>query len=180
MSKIGRKSIDTTGLTVTVTGQKVAFKGPKGSGEYIVPEFLKPELKDSQLKLTAQQEVNDLNMYWGLHRSLLANEILGVLKGFEKHIEINGLGFKATTVGKNVELSVGFTHKVTIPLPSNVTVEIDKTGQKLVFRSTSKKAVGDISDAVRAVRPPEPYKGTGIKLAEEVIIRKAGKAKAAA
>lgn len=180
MSKIGRKPIEIKGVTVTVQGNQINFKGPKGTGEYSLPDYLKAEVTDGRLKIVPTQEVPDLNMYWGLHRALLANEIMGALKGFEKQVEINGLGFKAANVGKNIELSVGFTHKVTIPLPSNVTVEIDKTGQKLLFRSPSKMAVGEISDAIRAVRPPEPYKGTGIKLADEVIIRKAGKAKSAA
>jgi large subunit ribosomal protein L6 len=183
MSKIGRKSINIEGVEVTVAGQKVNFKGKKASGTHELPEQLVASVKDNKLTVVPTNEKSvsrDMKMVWGMHRALLANKILGASVGFEKQLQINGLGFKAALMGNKLDLTLGFSHKVVFDLPKDVTVEIDKTGQLLTFRSPDKELVGAVCDRIRSFRPPEPYKGTGIKLKLETIIRKAGKTKAAA
>jgi|ERR1700733_5276577 len=183
MSKIGRKPIDIGSAQVEVKGQEVHYSGKKGNGVYVLPKELTPELNGKALTIKANDKVRldarELNRVWGLHRALLANAIKGSQQEFEKVMQINGLGFKAALSGSKVVFSLGYSHKIDFNLPAGVSLEIDKTGQRLVFRSSDKELVGEVCSQVRALRPPEPYKGTGIKLDTEVIARKAGKTKAA-
>jgi large subunit ribosomal protein L6 len=115
-----------------------------------------------------------------MHRALLANKVKGAETGFEKKIKIVGLGYKAQLAGKKLTFSLGYSHKIDYELPEGVDVKLDKTGQNLVFSSSNKLLLGDVCSHIRKLRPPEPYKGTGIIVGDEVIIRKAGKTKAAA
>jgi len=185
MSKIGRKPIDIGSVQVEIKGQAIEFKGKKNSGVYKIPNELNAELKDKKLLIKpaktkdagiSQREVNRV---WGLHRALLSNQIKGADVPFEKELHINGLGFKAVASGQKIVFSLGYSHKIDFELPKEVTLEVDKTGQKLIFKSFDKFLVGQICSEIKAMRPPEPYKGTGIKLAKEIIARKAGKTKAA-
>lgn len=182
MSKVGRKPINITGIQVDVKGQDVHFKGAKVSGVYTLPVSLRAEKKDESLVLVAADasvagKDRDLNRVWGLHRSLLANNIAGAQKPFTEEVHIVGLGFKAVAAGKNLVLSLGYSHKIDFPLTEGVTVNIDKTGQKLVFESANRVALGGDISRLKAQRPPEPYKGTGIKKATEEIFRKDSKKK---
>lgn len=185
MSKIGRKPIDIGAVQVEIKGQEIHYKGKKTSGVHTLPDVLTAQLNGTVLLLlptvdkTSRNVQRDVNRVWGLHRALLFNEIKGSDVAFEKEMIINGLGFKAVVSGQKVVFSLGYSHKIDFELPKEVTLEVDKTGQKLMFRSSNKFLVGHICSMVRALRPPEPYKGTGIKLATEVIARKAGKTKAA-
>lgn len=182
MSKIGRKPIDITAVKVEVKGRDIHYSGSKASGVYSLPKYFYAEVKDGDLIIKvvdAFKEKRFINRDWGLHRSLIANKIIGASKGFEKNLKINGLGFRATVSGKKVVFSLGFSHKIDFELPEGVDMETDRSGQLLVLRSSDKWLVGHVASTIRALRPPEPYKGTGVKLVEEVIIRKAGKAKAA-
>jgi large subunit ribosomal protein L6 len=185
MSKIGRKPIDIGNVRVEIKNNEVHYSGSKQSGVYIIPSALSAQLNGKQLLLVVNNDVvkrthvRDINRIWGLHRALLTNKIKGAQQEFEKKLEINGLGFKAAVSGKKVTLSLGYSHKIDFNLPNEVSLEIDKTGQKLVFKSSNKEILGEVCSSVRALRPPEPYKGTGIKLVSEVIARKAGKTKAA-
>lgn len=178
MSKIGRKPIDIDNVTVEIKGQDVHFKGPNASGVYVVSDLLKPELDGKQLVLRPAKKTRELNSVWGLNRALLANKIKGANQGFTKELIITGLGFKAAMTGNKVVFSLGYSHKIDFELPKNVSLEIDKTGQKLTFKSPDKELVGFVCSQVKAFRVPEPYKGTGIKLSTETIFRKAGKTKA--
>jgi large subunit ribosomal protein L6 len=182
MSKIGRKVIDIKGVQVTVNGQTVQFKGPNAAGSYVLPESLEAIVEGDKFRLVPRAKVvsRELKMYWGLHRALLSNQLTGSVKPFEKQLKITGLGFKAILSGKRLDFNLGYTHKLAVDLPEQVSVEVDKTGQLLTFRSPDREALGAVCDRVRSFRPPEPYKGTGIKLVTETIIRKAGKSKAAA
>jgi len=182
MSKIGRKPISIGNVKVEIKGNEVHYKGTKESGVYVLPKELKVQLDDNLLKITpANSELDrDIKRIWGLHRALLANKIKGADVGFERQLKINGLGYKAIVSGKKITLNLGFSHKITMDLPDDVTLNVDKSGQLLTFTSPNREAVGQICSQIRALRPPEPYKGTGIKWVEEVIRRKAGKAKAAA
>lgn len=181
MSKIGRKPINIGDATVEVKGQEVTYKGKHGAGSYMVPEEFEVALVDKALviKPRVKKISNKINAAWGLHRALLANKIQGVSTPFEKKIQINGLGYKAALSGKKLILTLGFSHKVELDIPEGISFEIDKSGQNITVRALDKEAVGAMCDAIRDCRPPEPYKGTGIKLADETIIRKAGKAKSA-
>ena len=180
MSKIGRKAISVGNVKVEIKDQDIHYTGPKASGVHTLPKVIKAQLEGALLKLVPSEKGSrDLNRLWGLNRALLANKIIGAEAGFEKKIEIVGLGYKAVMSGANVVFSLGYSHKIDFELPTGVSLEIDKSGQKLTFKSTDKALVGHVCSMVRSLRTPEPYKGTGVKLATEVIHRKAGKTKSA-
>lgn len=179
MSKIGRRPIPLGSVVVTISGRHIAYKGKKASGEYELPETLVARVEEGQLLLQPREKNPAFNQDWGLHRALLFNKIRGADADFEKQLRIVGLGFKAALTGKKMQLSLGYSHKIDFELPAAISVEIDKTGQQLTFRSPDKELLGHVCSEIRACRPPEPYKGTGIKYSDEKIIRKAGKAKSA-
>lgn len=178
MSKIGRRPIPLGGVTVEVKGWEVHYKGKKSSGVYILDRLLAAEVKDKELFVTPAKVTADTNRVWGLHRALLNNKIQGADTGFKKQLRINGLGYKAIVTGSNIQFSLGYSHKIDFELPKSVTVEVDKSGQLMTFDSIDKDLLGQVCSDVRGLRPPEPYKGTGIQYVGETILRKAGKAKA--
>jgi large subunit ribosomal protein L6 len=178
MSKIGRKPIALGGTAVEVKGNEISYKGKKSSGVHTLDPLLQAEVKGKELYITPATVTNDTNRVWGLHRALLNNKIQGADSGFKKQLRINGLGFKAAVTGSKMQFSLGFSHKIDFDLPQNVTVDVDKTGQLMTFDSFDKDLLGQVCSDVRALRPPEPYKGTGIQYVGETILRKAGKAKA--
>lgn len=176
MSKIGRKAISLQGLNVTVDGQVVSYKGPKQSGTYVVPNCLSINVEGDILRLgLAKAGDRDNNNVWGLHRALLANQLQGAREEFSMDVVIVGLGFKGELKGDTIVFSLGYSHKIEFPIPKDVTVAIDKTGQNLTIKSCSKFLAGDVAQRICALRRPEPYKGTGVRLAKEVIHRKVGK-----
>lgn len=177
MSKIGRKPIDTNNVQVELKGQEIHLKGKKGSVVHKLPNDLKVELADHKLKVLCQNDSSETNVRWGLHRALLANNVKGVAEGFEQKVIINGLGFKAIVTGNKIVFSLGFSHKIELEIPAGITIETDKTGQTIMVRGIDKESVGFFASKIRSLRPPEPYKGTGIRLGDEVILRKAGKTK---
>lgn len=178
MSKIGRRPIELGSVKVEVKGQVVTFSGKHAKGSHEVPSLLKVVLDGGSLVISAARQTADTNRLWGLHRALLANKIVGADVGFQKQVSIVGLGFKAIKKGSGLEFSLGFSHKIDFPLPKEVTIEIDKTGQLLTAWSSNKEMLGQVCSDICALRPPEPYKGTGVYLAGARIRRKAGKAKA--
>lgn len=184
MSKIGRKPIDASGVQVEVKDNQVIFKGPKASGAHELPNELAVRVDGNtvsivpgQVKKASSKTTRDINRLWGLHRALLFNKINGARKEFATEVQINGLGFKAVASGSKLVFSLGYSHKIDFNLPKSVTVDIDKTGQKLVVKSSDRELVGQVCSDIKALRATEPYKGTGIKLASDVILRKAGKTK---
>jgi large subunit ribosomal protein L6 len=179
MSKIGRKPIAIGDMQLEVKNNEIIYKGKKDSGKYILPESLKAEVVGKNLYLKVNEEVDDINRLWGLHRALLSNQLKGAQTGFDKQLRIVGLGFKAALTGTKLQLTLGYSHKIDYELPKLVTVVIDKTGQQLTFHSINKELLGQVCSDIRSMRPPEPYKGTGIQYVGEVIVRKAGKAKSA-
>lgn len=178
MSKIGKKPIDIAGVQVTVNNNEISYIGKNHTGSYFLPVGLSARVDDSKLFIEQVSRDRSTSNEWGLHRALMACAILGAAKDFTRNLEINGLGFKAQISGSSVVFALGFTHKITMELPKEVKLTVDKTGQKLAFTSFDKEKLGHVCATVRSFRPPEPYKGTGIKYAEEIIKRKAGKAKA--
>jgi large subunit ribosomal protein L6 len=177
MSKVGRQAINIDGVQVDIKGNEVHYKGPKASGVYQLPEFFDAEVADQKLQVKPTRQTRKTKMMWGLHRALLANKIQGAREEFERPVTITGLGYKAVQTGKDLTFALGYSHKIPFELPEGVTVTMDKSGQKLVFKSSDKELLGKVCGMIRSLRPPEPYKGTGIKVANETIIRKAGKAK---
>ncbi len=184
MSKIGRKPIDISGVTVDVKGQEVHYKGAKASGVHELDAMLSVQVQDGMLRITtsedaAQARKRDVNRVWGLHRALLANKISGARQEFERKLEITGLGYKAVLSGSKLVFTLGYSHKIDFDLPKNISVDIDKSGQKLTVKSFDKTVVGKVCSDIKSLRRSEPYKGTGIKLDTDIIIRKAGKTKSA-
>lgn len=182
MSKIGRKPIALGNVEVQIKGSEIHYKDKKVSGVYHLPEFMKARVEGKQLFLEVPSELcnSETKCAWGLHRALLSNTINGLNEPFVKKLKIIGLGFKAALAGSKITLTLGYTHKIDFDLPQGVTLEIDKTGQILTFKSSDRWLLGDVCDKIRAFRAPELYKGTGIRYFDEVIIQKPGKTKAAA
>src|SRR5581483_1865473 len=173
MSKIGRKPIDISNVQVELKGQEIFLKGKKGSHVYKLPSMLKAELIDNKLKIVCAQKSADSNMMWGLHRALVANSVKGVAQGFEQKVLIHGLGFKASQAGNKLVFSLGYSHKVELEILAGITVEIDKTGQQITVKGSDKEQVGFFASKICELRPPEPYKGTGIRMENKVLLRKA-------
>lgn len=186
MSKIGRKPIQLDGVKVDIKGQDVHYNGPKASGVYHLSPELQAQVKDGALYVApagdknnmSQKQLRNIYSVWGLQRALLANELIGAAKEFEKTLEINGLGYKAALAGKKIVLTLGYSHKIEQDIPVGIALEVDKSGQKIKVKSFDKILVGQFCSDIRKLREPEPYKGKGIKLQSEVIFRKsAGKGK---
>ena len=179
MSKIGRKPIELLVAKVEIKGRELFINGPKAKFTHELPEQLKASIVDGNLIIELITDTNTGRAIWGLHRALLANKVLGSQKLFEKKVKIVGLGYKAQISGKKMIFTLGYSHKINFELPEGVEVSSDRTGQQLVFKSTDKTILGNVCDRVKSFRRPEPYKGTGIIVEGDIVIRKAGKAKAA-
>lgn len=180
MSKIGRKPIAFADVQVTVKNNEIHYKGKNHSGVYYLPANFTARVEDDKLFVEPKAGMRVEGCFWGLQRALIANALRGAVQNFERNVEINGLGFKAVVMGDKVQFALGYTHKIIIDLPKEVKLTVDKTGQKLTFTSFDKEKLGQVCALVRSLRPPEPYKATGIKYAEEIIRKKAGKAKVGA
>ena len=181
MSKIGRKPIDLGNVSVEIKNNLINYKGPKSSGTYQLPTDIKAEVHDNKLSLkpaSEQKPSRDFNRVWGLQRALLSNTLHGAGAGFTKEVIITGLGYKGVLAGNKITFSLGYSHKIDFELPKEVTLQIDKTGQKLLFSSFDKQKLGQVCSLVKALRKTEPYKQTGIRLLTDVVIKKAGKTKA--
>jgi len=178
MSKVGRRSISTANVSIDIDGQNIKYKGPQAEGTHELPSCLTATISDNELTvaLKDQKDTNNSN-FWGLHRALLFNKISGSREKFKKEIKIIGLGYKGTLQGNEILFALGYSHKIIFPLPKDVTVEIDKSGQNITIISFDKFLAGDVAQKIRALRPPEPYKGTGVRFADQVVVRKAGKTK---
>lgn len=178
MSKIGRKPIDVNNVKIELKGPDIHYQGKNASGVHTLPYFLGATVENNLLKIDLKSNPRENKKFWGLHRALLANKIYGANQNFEKKLVIKGLGFKAEVSGKNVKFTLGYSHKIDFVLPDNILFSTDKTGQNLTVQSFDKELLGKVCDQIRSLRTPEPYKGTGIRYEDEVIIRKAGKTKA--
>lgn len=174
MSRIGKQPIAIpSGVEVTIGKDMINVKGPKGALATPAHEKIVVAKDGDQLVLTRADESRIARAQHGLRRTLLSNCVLGVTKGFERILEVVGVGYKVQVQGKNVVLTVGFSHPVEFPLPAGV--EAKAEGNKLTLTGIDKQAVGEVAAQIRRVRPPEPFKGKGIKYADETIRRKAGK-----
>jgi len=179
MSKIGRKPIDIKGVQVDLKDHSLHYKGQYGAGSYELPDMIDALIEGDFLRLTNNRTGRDVNRVWGLHRALLHNKIKGVQDKFVYKMQIVGLGYKVKQTGNVLEFSLGYSHKIDFDLPKSVSFTTDKTGQIFSFESIDKELLGLICTKIRSLRKPEPYKGTGIKYENEVLLRKAGKTKGA-
>ena len=175
MSRIGKQPIEIPdGVNVAVDPGRVTVNGPLGELTQQVPARIKIEKEDGQLLVTRPTERGDDRALHGLTRSLVANMVEGVTKGFEKRLEIQGVGYRAAMRGTALELNVGFSHPVVVDEPAGITFEVPAQNEILV-KGIDKQQVGEIAAEVRQVRPPEPYKGKGIRYQGEYVRRKVGK-----
>jgi large subunit ribosomal protein L6 len=175
MSRIGRAPIPIPdGVSVAIAGQKVTVTGPKGELRHTVVEPIRISQEDGTLVVTRPTDRGPHRALHGLSRTLVANMVEGVSNGFERQLDIVGVGYRAQLKGQTLELAVGFSHPVTIQPPEGIAFEVPAPTQ-VVVRGIDKQAVGEITAQIRGVRPPEPYKGKGIRYAGEEVRRKVGK-----
>ena len=176
MSRIGRLPIDIPqGVEVKIEeGNKVTVKGPKGTLEKNLPVEMEIKLEDNQIVVSRPNDLKKMKSLHGLTRSLIANMVTGVSQGYEKKLEINGVGYRAQNKGKEITFNLGFSHPVAMTDPEGIETEME--GQNIIIvKGIDKEKVGQYAAEIRELRKPEPYKGKGIKYADEVIRRKVGK-----
>ncbi len=175
MSRIGKNPIELpAGVSVAISPGRVMVNGPLGELQQQVPQRISVEQRDGELVVTRPTERGADRALHGLTRSLIANMVAGVTDGFEKRLEIQGVGYRAQLRGKALELAVGYSHTVPIEAPEGIEYEVPQPTQ-IVVRGVDKQAVGEAAARIRKVRPPEPYKGKGIRYADEQVVRKVGK-----
>ena len=175
MSNIGKKPVKITeGITVSKDANKVVVSGPKGTLETNIPSGIQATIQEGQVIFKKENESRELEKFLGLSRALLANMVHGVTLGFEKKLELSGVGYRARAEGEELVLNVGYVNSIKIKAPQGVKFSVDEN--VITVSGIDKQLVGDIANKIRQVRPPEPYKGKGIKYVGEYIRRKAGKA----
>jgi large subunit ribosomal protein L6 len=176
MSRIGQAPITVpSGVDVAIDGQSIRVKGPKGQLERVLPDGVAIERSDGELLVTRDGDGNAVRALHGLVRSLVANMVQGVTEGYEKRLEIHGVGYRAQKQGNDLELSVGFSHTVRKAAPSGIEFEVPQP-TRITVRGVDKELVGQVAADIRAIKKPEPYKAKGIRYEGEHIRRKAGKA----
>jgi large subunit ribosomal protein L6 len=177
MSKVGKKPVDIpAGATPRIEGQKVSIKGPKGELFFMVPDDVAVVLEGNQITVNPRTMTKQARSSWGMSRAMINNIAVGVTKGFEKKLEITGVGYKAAVQGSNVNLSLGYSHEVLYPIPKGITVVTPKPTE-IVVSGIDRQQVGQVAAEIRAYRGPEPFKGKGVKYEGEFIFRKEGKKK---
>ncbi|MBL0375102.1 50S ribosomal protein L6 [Rhizobium sp. KVB221] len=177
MSRIGKKPVQVpAGVTATVEGQKVTAKGPKGELFFVVNDEVIVKLEENTVAVTPANDSKDARSKWGMSRTMVENIFKGVKDGYEKKLEINGVGYRASMQGKNLQLQLGFSHDVVYEPPAGITLACPKPTE-ISVTGIDKQIVGQVAAEIREYRGPEPYKGKGVKYAGERIIRKEGKKK---
>ena len=177
MSRIGKRPVTIpSGVTATVDGQMVKMKGPKGQLQFVVHDDVEVKLDKNVVKVNPRVDTNRAFALYGTARAQIANLVEGVTKGFEKKLEITGVGYRAAAQGKVLNLQLGFSHDVNYPIPEGITIATPKPTE-IKITGMDKQKVGQVAAEIRGFRPPEPYKGKGVKYAGEFIFRKEGKKK---
>jgi large subunit ribosomal protein L6 len=177
MSRVGKKPVAVpSGVTAAVEGQTVKMKGPKGQLQFVVHDDVDVKFEDGAVKVAPRFETNRARALYGTARAQVANLVEGVTKGFEKKLEITGVGYRATLAGKNLQLALGYSHDVVYPVPEGIAITVPKPTEITITGNDSQK-VGQVAAEIRSYRPPEPYKGKGVRYANEFIFRKEGKKK---
>jgi len=177
MSRIGKKAVEVpSGVTVTIDGQDVTVKGAKGQLSWTVVDEIVVKQENGELTLTPRDDSQRARAMWGLSRTLVANMVEGVSRGFEKNLELVGVGYRAAMKGNALSLQLGFSHDVDIVPPPGITFASGKQTE-IKISGIDKQVVGEIASKIRRIRPPEPYKGKGVRYAGENVRRKEGKKK---
>jgi len=177
MSKIGKRPVQVpTGVTATVQGQQIKMKGPKGELSMTMTDEVGAKLDKSAITIEKRGDTKRHTAVWGMTRAMVANLIEGVSKGYEKKLEINGVGYRAAVQGKNLQLALGYSHDVLYPIPQGITITTPKPTE-ITIAGIDRQKVGQVAAEIRKFRKPEPYKGKGIKYVDEYIFRKEGKKK---
>jgi large subunit ribosomal protein L6 len=177
MSRIGKKPVAIPGgVTASVNGQVVSVKGPKGELKHVLVDDVIAKLEQGSIEVAPREDTQNARAMWGMSRTLLANLVTGVTEGFTKKLEITGVGYRAAVQGSNVQLQLGYSHDVTYPIPQGIQVQCPKPTE-IIVTGIDKQKVGQVAAEIRRFRPPEPYKGKGVRYAGEFIFRKEGKKK---
>jgi large subunit ribosomal protein L6 len=177
MSRIGKKAVAIpAGVTANVAGQTINVKGPKGALQLMLHDDVAAKMEGGEVKIDPRNDSKRARAMWGMSRSLLANIVAGVTKGFEKRLEISGVGYRAAVQGKNLQLSLGYSHDIVYPIPEGIAITTPRPTE-IVVTGIDKQKVGQVAAEIRDFRPPEPYKGKGVKYSGEYIFRKEGKKK---
>lgn len=177
MSRVGRLPVGIpSGVDVKISGSHVRIKGPKGELEYTFSPQISIEVKDNEIQVSRPSDARDMRSLHGTTRALIQNMVTGVTDGFQKELQLVGVGYRANMSGSNLELNVGYSHPVMVEPPQNVTFEVGERNQQIFISGIDKQVVGQVAADIRKIRPPEPYKGKGIRYKDEYIRRKAGKA----
>jgi large subunit ribosomal protein L6 len=177
MSRIGKKAVAIpSGVTASVEGQTVKMKGPKGALEFVLPKEVAAKMDKGSIQIDPRDETKRARSMWGTSRTLVANLVTGVTKGFERKLEITGVGYRAAVQGKNLQIALGYSHDVIYPIPAGIAIVTPKPTE-VVVTGIDRQKVGQVAAEIRGFRPPEPYKGKGVKYAGEYIFRKEGKKK---
>jgi large subunit ribosomal protein L6 len=177
MSRIGKRAVAIpSGVTASVDGQTIKMKGPKGALELVLPGEVVAKMDKGAIKVDPRNESKRARSMWGTSRTLVSNLVTGVTKGFERKLEITGVGYRAAVQGKNLQIALGYSHDVVFPIPTGITIATPKPTE-VVISGIDRQRVGQVAAEIRGFRPPEPYKGKGVKYAGEYIFRKEGKKK---
>ena len=177
MSRIGKKAVAVpAGVTASVEGQTVKVKGPKGAVQQLLHDDIVVKMDKGAIQLDPRNETKRARAMWGTSRTLVANLMAGVTKGFEERLEITGVGFRAAVQGKTLNLQLGFSHDVNYPIPEGIAIATPKPTE-IIITGVDKQKVGHVAAEIRGFRSPEPYKGKGVKYVGEYIFRKEGKKK---
>lgn len=177
MSRIGKKPVAVPkGVTATINGQTVVAKGPKGELTFDFTDLVTVTVGDTGVEVAPRDASKQARSAWGMTRTMVANLMTGVTQGFTKKLEISGVGYRAAVQGKVLQLSLGYSHEVNYPIPEGITIQTPRPIEILIS-GNDKQQVGQVAAEIREFRSPEPYKGKGVKYANEVIFRKEGKKK---
>ncbi len=177
MSRIGKKAVAVpSGVTATIDGQQVNVKGPKGELSAVLVDLVLASMGDSGIEVKPVDNSNQARAMWGMSRTIIENLVIGVTDGFKKDLQINGVGYRAAVQGKNLQLALGFSHEVLYEIPEGIQIACAKPTE-ISVSGIDKQKVGQVAAEIRKYRPPEPYKGKGVKYADEYIFRKEGKKK---
>lgn len=177
MSRIGRLPVEVpSGVDVKINGSHIKIKGPKGEMEFTFSPSINLSFEDGEIKVTRPSDVREMRSLHGTTRALIQNMIIGVTDGFQKELQLVGVGYRAAMQGKNLVLNVGYSHSVEIEPPPGIDFEVGDRAQQIFITGIDKQKVGQVAADIRKVKKPEPYKGKGIRYKDERVRRKAGKA----
>ncbi|WP_282606939.1 50S ribosomal protein L6 [Pelagibius sp. Alg239-R121] len=177
MSRVGKNPVEVpSGVEIAVKGRLVSAKGKLGQLEFEATDDVAIEVKDGQVTVTPVNQSKQARAMWGTARSRVQNMVTGVSDGFTRNLEINGVGYRAAVQGKSLNLQLGYSHDINFPIPEGISITCSKP-TAIAISGADKQKVGQVASEIRSFRPPEPYKGKGVKYEDEVILRKEGKKK---